>query len=205
MHAHRQAPGRRSARNVCLTIVALGLCAVARAEETKPPADGTWSVDLVFPEPLGASEEKRTARVRQIRLRPDVDLKACQLENPAAIEAYLRLRLANHLGIPRWEGLRKDERFVFPKQFDARGVCPVKILAQQQPAARPWTHGARYNLARTYEATRQYDEAVALYLGDPTSPAYHGNFLRARWLNQLRPQTNDQPPKAEAQKSATPN
>lgn len=171
----------------------------------RPAPDGPWSVALVFPEPLDASDEKRTAHVRQIRLQPQFDPKACQLENPQAIETYLRPRLGSHLGIPRWEEHWKDERFVFPKQFDAKGAYPIKILAHQQPAAQPWTHGARYNLARSYEATRQYDQAVALYLADPASPAYHGNFLRARWLNQLRPQTNNQPPKPKPQNPATPD
>jgi len=39
MHTLRRTAGRRSARTVCLVIVALGLCAVARAQETKLPAE----------------------------------------------------------------------------------------------------------------------------------------------------------------------
>ena len=58
----------------------------------------------------------------------------------------------------------------------------------------PWTHGAHYNLARSYEATRQYAEAIARYASDPTSPTYFGNLLRARWLNELRPATKEEPP-----------
>ncbi len=55
----------------------------------------------------------------------------------------------------------------------------------------PWTHAASYNLGRTYEATRQYDEAIARYATDALSPAYFGNLLRARWLNELRGGTED--------------
>ncbi len=44
-----------------------------------------------------------------------------------------------------------------------------------------WTDGARYNLARTYEAMNRFDEAVILYEND-TSPQQHGNLLRARRL-----------------------
>ena len=39
MHTHRQAPGRRCTRNLCLAIVALSFCTVARAQETKVPTD----------------------------------------------------------------------------------------------------------------------------------------------------------------------
>lgn len=50
----------------------------------------------------------------------------------------------------------------------------------------PWTHGARYNLARIYEATGELDKAVSQLASDPMSPARHGSLLRARWLNDLR-------------------
>jgi len=51
----------------------------------------------------------------------------------------------------------------------------------------PWTRGATYNLARAYEASKQYDKAIELYLSDPTSPDHHGNRLRAAWLKELLP------------------
>lgn len=46
----------------------------------------------------------------------------------------------------------------------------------------PWTHGARYNLARTYEAMGRHDQAIHEYESDLRSPRYRGNVLRARWL-----------------------
>jgi len=45
----------------------------------------------------------------------------------------------------------------------------------------PWATGARYNLARTYEAQGKLDEAIALLQQD-SSPQSHGNRVRARWL-----------------------
>ena len=45
----------------------------------------------------------------------------------------------------------------------------------------PWAPGARYNLARTYEAQGKIDQAVALYESDNSAQS-HGNKLRARQL-----------------------
>jgi hypothetical protein len=51
----------------------------------------------------------------------------------------------------------------------------------------PWTNGARYNLARAYEASAQTERAVLQYGSDASSPGYHGDLLRAKWLQELRP------------------
>lgn len=45
----------------------------------------------------------------------------------------------------------------------------------------PWADGARYNLARAYEAQGKLEEAIPLLEKD-TSPQQHGNKLRARRL-----------------------
>ena len=47
----------------------------------------------------------------------------------------------------------------------------------------PWTAGARYNLARTYEVLGDIEAARELYLADD-SPQQHGNRLRAKLLQQ---------------------
>ena len=46
-----------------------------------------------------------------------------------------------------------------------------------------WTPGARYNLARTYEALGEIELARELYLEDD-SPQQHGNLIRAKLLAQ---------------------
>jgi tetratricopeptide (TPR) repeat protein len=51
---------------------------------------------------------------------------------------------------------------------------------EAQPTG-PWAPGARYNLARTYEALGRLGEARDQYLQD-TSPQQHGNLIRARLL-----------------------
>jgi tetratricopeptide (TPR) repeat protein len=53
----------------------------------------------------------------------------------------------------------------------------------QTPLPSPWMASARYNLARSYEALRQTEKAIALLEADD-SPQQHGNKLRALWLKQ---------------------
>lgn len=61
-----------------------------------------------------------------------------------------------------------------------------------------WTQGARYNLARTYEAQGKLDEATRLYTAN-NSPQSHGNRLRARWLQEEQQPADD----ADGETSAT--
>jgi TolA-binding protein len=51
----------------------------------------------------------------------------------------------------------------------------------KSPLPSPWLAGARYNLARSYEALGQNDKAIALLRADD-SPQRHGNLLRAARL-----------------------
>jgi tetratricopeptide (TPR) repeat protein len=79
------------------------------------------------------------------------------------------------LGLIAWEG--KDYR------------SAIDYFARRTLAASPngpWTPGARYNLARTYEASGQPDKAIEAYQSDATSPARAGNLLRARWLKTFQ-------------------
>ena len=48
-----------------------------------------------------------------------------------------------------------------------------------------WLTGARYNLARTYEASGKADLAILLYGSNTASPGYPGDVLRAKWLQEL--------------------
>lgn len=60
----------------------------------------------------------------------------------------------------------------------------IQWLEKRTLAAYPngqWTGSARYNLARSYEASGQIERARELYLLDE-SPQAHGNLLRARRL-----------------------
>jgi hypothetical protein len=45
-----------------------------------------------------------------------------------------------------------------------------------------WSPGARYNLARTYEASGQRDRAIQQYTENAKLDSDPGQTLRARWL-----------------------
>lgn len=80
-----------------------------------------------------------------------------------------------------WLGLMAYEQGAYDAAIDYL----AKRTLEASPDG-PWTHGARYNLARTHEATGELDKAVSQLASDPMSSARHGNLLRARWLNDLR-------------------
>jgi tetratricopeptide (TPR) repeat protein len=80
-----------------------------------------------------------------------------------------------------WLGLVAFERERYPGAADH-----LKKRTLEDSPNGPWTAGARYNLARTYEAMGRNDEAIALYEQDD-SPQRHGNQLRARRLKEQQP------------------
>jgi tetratricopeptide (TPR) repeat protein len=72
--------------------------------------------------------------------------------------------------------------------FDEREYATAEeyfknLVLDVWPKGCPWTDGAHYNLARTYEASGRIDEAVKIYEADDSAQR-HGNRLRARWLKE---------------------
>ena len=68
---------------------------------------------------------------------------------------------------------------------ELRGTpCAASRTLQANPNG-PWTGGARYNLARTYEVLGDHANARAYYEQDK-SPQRHGNLLRARRLGETQ-------------------
>jgi hypothetical protein len=65
-------------------------------------------------------------------------------------------------------------------QYDA-AIAHFQHRCLESDPDGPWTDGARYNLARCYEAQGNSEKAVALYR-QGASPQRHGDLLRARWL-----------------------
>jgi hypothetical protein len=75
-----------------------------------------------------------------------------------------------------WLGIAAAEE----QQLSTAADYLQKRILQADPAS-PWADGARYNLGRAYEASGDFDQAIALYEADQ-SPQRHGNLLRAKWL-----------------------
>ena len=92
-----------------------------------------------------------------------------------ASEEKRRVDTTAKLHATYWVGLLSfdDERFDVAEHW----LRQSELTA----AGSPWSAGARYNLARTYEAQGKFEDAVAL-LEQDTSPQQHGNRLRARSL-----------------------
>jgi len=88
-----------------------------------------------------------------------------------------------------WLGLAAFERAGREQRRDLYETA-IDYFSQRTLAATPggpWTHGAEYNLARTYEALGRSDEARRTYRQDEDAPQHHGNMLRARWLEGAAP------------------
>lgn len=115
--------------------------------------------------------------------RPDADDAVVReaAEQRATSERAILVRAKQDASY--WLGLLAYEQGSFPAASDYLAVRTLEASPDG-----PWTHGARYNLARVYEASGELDRAVSQLASDPLSPARHGNLLRARWLNELKPE-----------------
>jgi len=78
-----------------------------------------------------------------------------------------------------WCGLIAYQR----GDYDAAVDYLMKRTLEAYPDG-PWTGGARYNLARAYEASGRTERAILMYGIDASSPGYLGNLLRAKWLRE---------------------
>jgi len=110
---------------------------------------------------------------------PNEVAKKVKRENISQIEARqtILMRLAKQ-DASYWLGL-----ICFDQRDYSVAIDYFATRTLEKNPRGPWVSGARYNLARTYEAQNKLDEAVHLY-EDETSPQSHGNQLRARWLKE---------------------
>jgi len=100
----------------------------------------------------------------------------------AAREVELRIELLRQVKLDAtyWLGIVVFEQGNYEAAID---WFSERTLA---PAPEgPWAFGAHYNLGRAYEAAGRPREAISEYLANTNSPSHYGEFLRARWLDQL--------------------
>ena len=78
-----------------------------------------------------------------------------------------------------WSGLIAYQRANYPAAADYFARRTLEPMPDG-----PWTEGARYNLARTFEAAGDTERAILLYASSVDSRGYLGALLRANWLKK---------------------
>jgi hypothetical protein len=120
----------------------------------------------------GIFEGEENANVYYQLARPaDADLEGAGLQ-----DAQREVLTAAKRNASYWLGVVAFERAKYGPAIEH-----FRKRTLEATPSGPWTYGARYNLARTYEAQGKLAEAIELYAAD-TSPQQHGNRLRAKWL-----------------------
>lgn len=149
---------------------------------------------------LGEKIDGSGAAAAYQRLRlPDAAIRANTVPPPSATPeqaAMLAERMAPIQDVLRrrkqmasyWLGLANYAEENYPAAEDYLRVRTLEAFPNG-----PWTSGARYNLARTYEAQGKTAEAAAMYLQD-RSPQRAGSLLRAE---RLAPRPADLGPAAK--------
>jgi hypothetical protein len=78
-----------------------------------------------------------------------------------------------------WSGLIAYQRANYPAAADYFARRTLELAPDG-----PWTEGARYNLARTFEAAGDTERAILMYASSAGSRGYLGALLRADWLKK---------------------
>jgi tetratricopeptide (TPR) repeat protein len=84
-----------------------------------------------------------------------------------------------------WMGLSHQQQ----GNYEAALNWLIKRTLDKSPEG-PWVAGARYNIARCYEALGETQKAIELYRIDE-SPQRHGNLLRAKLLETRQAEATD--------------
>lgn len=98
-------------------------------------------------------------------------------EQMAQIQATMLLRAK--MNATYWLGLISLQAGRYEAAYDYFATRTLEIAPDG-----PWADGARYNLARSFEAAGQMDRAVLLLRTDSPSPDQEGCLVRARWLEE---------------------
>jgi len=98
-----------------------------------------------------------------------------------------------------WIGLTFFDQKDYPNAID---YFQNRTLGAKSETA--WADAARYNLARTYEASGNMPKAIELYEADNTSPQSHGNRLRAKWLKKEQAKPSEPTTEPDRSPESTP-
>jgi hypothetical protein len=124
--------------------------------------------------------DKGANALYQMARPPEADMKQYREKAPEQARAKVEAELAHFQAAKQsssyFLGLVAFERGNYEAAVD---YLQTRTLAASPDG--PWTGGARYNLARAFEALGQIDNAVRYYRAD-LSAQRHGNLLRARRL-----------------------
>ena len=88
-----------------------------------------------------------------------------------------------------WSGLIAYQRANYPTAIDYFARRTLELTPDS-----PWTEGARYNLARTFEAAGDTERAILMYASSAGSRGYLGALLRAEWLKKKPAKRNAESP-----------
>ena len=116
--------------------------------------------------------ERATTLYLDPRIRPPRSLLSKIEPSKRAIYNRVKIDASYWLGLLRFD----------LGEYEVAAHWLLERTLQGEPNG-PWTAAARYNLARTYEALGQKEEAAKLLAADD-SPQSYGNKLRARRLRQ---------------------
>jgi hypothetical protein len=108
--------------------------------------------------------------------RPSNDL----LRNSSEEVFWKQLKLIAKIDATYWSGLLSYEQGNYRAAIDYF----LRRTLEQYPNCF-WTNGARFNLARSYEADNKRRQAITFYGGNTESPGAAGDLLRAKWLREL--------------------
>jgi len=120
-------------------------------------------------------EFKQIAQAIESRFKPEATERLA-LAKAKVLASMIAIRTHIKQSASYWLGLVFSEQGEHSAAIDYFADRTLKA----SPAG-PWTAGATYNLARSYEALGQFDEAIKLYNAD-VSPQRHGNRVRAKRL-----------------------
>jgi tetratricopeptide (TPR) repeat protein len=124
-------------------------------------------------------------RYRRTMIEGDLRLPTEPGQREQAIEYYESQILQT---VPRIRRAKDDATYwlgttYFEEGNYANAIEWLEPIVKDTASSSLWQAGARYLVARSYEAQGKLDKARELYLADD-SPQAAGNKLRAAWLTQ---------------------